>query len=158
MFIGKGLHSIVFSLGFNKVLKIFLDEPDYYTNRIINESKAEKHYMILPKIYKDFCFCGLRCCVIEKLKLKTIKCNTIINILFKHKKDFDGKSILSIVKNNDCEKYAHLMNDAEKFAMKWAVTVRDTFICLGIKELFPGDLTINNIGERNNGDIVYFDP
>lgn len=138
--VGGGSEGILLELDDKKLLKIFyqLDIPKF-SKLMIPLNKESKYF---PKIYK----LGSNWFVIEKLQVHTQKCKNYINII-----DEYGWIISNNLKDQDISN----LNKLEKEVYEWCVECSK--IMISNKIGWPSDLCINNIGERSNGDIVFFD-
>jgi len=148
--LGNGAYGIVFDYPGNKIEKI--DFIKFTPNEYTFYNYLLKHpIQVFPKIYdleKDQV-------IMEKLKTETPKCEEYgeyikkyvvkINLPngFKDRKPDWDKIYNELGKNHP---FAKFLEDIEEGLQK----------ILGKKSL--GDIHKENIGERDNGDIVYFDP
>lgn len=149
--LGAGSNGVVLSFH-DKIIKIYYgnkikntDEP-FYKWCLNNDSK------VFPKIYKM----GKNWCVMELLKTRTPKCIKYMNIIDNFPvKNF--KIISDIAKGKTLEDTSVLTKDQLE-VYNWCLTVKKTMDEINNRYIsYPGDLVLNNIGERENGDIVFFD-
>lgn len=139
--LGVGNEGIAIDLG-DKVLKIFYgdkikkDKLDFY-----KICKTEK-YNVFPKVYRI----GKGYVILEKLKMHTEKCRAYQYFIDKWYNDFADDTIYD----------TDITTDADREVIGWMRAVDNA-----IKEnkLYAdlGDLREDNFGERDNGEIVYFD-
>ena len=153
--LGAGSNGVVLKIGDDKVLKLFYgdhikkcDEP-FIKWCHVNKSN------VFPTVYKI----GKNWCIMELLSTHTGKCQLYINTL--DKSNINGKTLFRILSDN---KYqfdkidTSMFTDIQLEVFDWCKQVAN-----GMKDMnssyisFPGDLCINNIGERKDGKIIFFD-
>lgn len=153
--LGAGSNGVVLKIGVDKVLKLFYgddikkcDEP-FIKWCYSNESN------VFPKVYKI----GKNWCTMELLSMHTGKCQLYINTL--DKSNINGKSLFRILADN---KYQFDKIDTSTFTdiqlevFNWCKQVSKEMEDMNSRYIkFPGDLVINNIGERKDGKIIFFD-
>lgn len=148
--LGIGQNSKVEDIGEGKVKKI------YNSNHIKSCDLPFIKYCynhksgVFPKVYEY----GDNWVILEKLKLNTPK----IKKWFKYLDDikFDGKTIYewSLERQIDInifDKFGKEVYDWCKQCQKEMKEMKSPYIN------WPGDLTPENVGERDNGEIVFFD-
>ena len=93
----------------------------------------------------------------EKLELNTPKCMLYMDIIDNF--EYNGFDFIgSISKGDKLDSTVNLTkNQLEVY--NWCLKVKQEMDKIKNKYVssYPGDLVINNIGERNNGDIIFFD-
>lgn len=149
--IGAGSNGIVLTFN-DRVIKIFyedkiksIDEPfiKYCYNR---DSK------VFPKVYKI----GKNWCVMERLKTHTDKCILYMDIIDNCK--IDGFDFISSIAKGKHIKSPSKLSEEQLEVYEWCISVKKEMENINSKYIsYPGDLVLNNIGERDNGDIVFFD-
>lgn len=145
--IGAGGFGIAFNLG-EVIMKVYYGNsiPNSYGNidlQFYNFCKRDKSGYF-PKIYRI----GKNYIIMEPLQTKTPKCQKYIDILNKHLSDYFERS-----RNGDDTWNYNDPND--EGANDW---FRDVKTIMDQNNFgFPGDININNIGERKDGSIVAFD-
>ena len=150
--LGAGSNAIVLDVNDKKVIKLF------YKNRIKSIDEPFIKYCLRrrSKVFPYVYNIGRNWYVTEKLKLNTPKCKKYMDIIDNH--TFDGVDPISgIAKGQTVKNLLNLTND-EREVYEWCRQVKqemDNINCDFIS--YPGDLVLNNIGERPNGDIVFFD-
>ena len=153
--LGAGSNGVALKTANDKVIKIFYgdhikscDEP------FIKYCYAHKSH-VFPKVYKI----GKNWCIMELLKTHTDKCRLYIDVLDKQK--INGKTLMSLImdkKYNFDEVDTSSFTDIQKEVFFWCKDVAEEMIAMNSKCIgFPGDLVLNNIGERDNGEIIFFD-
>lgn len=165
--LGAGSYGIVLDLN-DKVIKWFhKNTPMENRDRKFYEYCLRHRTSVFPEIYKV----GKNFVIMEKLKTGTQKCKLYdqwIGFSPKYKTTFKPKELKGkeadlefCVKNY--EKYSSQIDDylfkattQVREIFDWLMRVRDEYW-----KIFPGDgfgdLREANIGERNNGDMVWFD-
>lgn len=147
--LGSGSNAIVIDQK-DRIMKIYYgpkikgtDEPFY---RWCHENESK----VFPKVYKI----GKNWCTLEKLKINTPKCKLYMDII-------DGNGpynyISDINKGRKLKDTTKLSKDQLE-VYNWCWEIKETMDKINSKYIsYPGDLVINNIGERDNGEIVFFD-
>lgn len=160
--LGSGSYGSVFTIGNDKIIKWFNLPPEkndiiFYKYCLNNKSKY------FPKIYKY----NDKYCIMEKLKDNTQKCKLYSKTINKYFK-INGKNtsiwdiVNQIMKGEkitkkdqiEIDKYIKNLSSDDKVIYEWFYNAmqeaRDNgFIAVDMKS--------SNIGERSDGDIVWFD-
>lgn len=153
--LGTGNNGVALKIGHNKVLKLFYgdhikscDEPFIKYCSRVNSS-------VFPKVYKI----GKNWYTMELLKTHTSKCKLYMDTL--DKSNINGKSLFDILTDNqyDFDKINTIkFTDIQKEVFNWCCQIAREMKEINSSYIsFPGDLVLNNIGERDNGEIIFFD-
>lgn len=147
-FIGSGLQGAAFVIG-DKIIKC------YFRNRIPKEHfdfftlcKSGK-YDVLPRVYRI----GKGYVVMEKLNVHSKKCLDIINEL--HKVVAGKDTLYHLIQDGDL--YDVKLSPKQKQAVEFMMAIRKPLDDLGFGPRNYGDLHSDNLGERDDGTVVYFD-
>ena len=146
--IGAGSEGIVLDVNDDKVIKISYSKTFGKTEAKFYEYCSKHKSNVFPVIYK----LGKNWCVMEKLEPHTKKCNDYIKTIEDRTTGF--RFISDICKGILPD--TSTFSDIQKEVYDWCIAVKTEMEDNKISE-YPGDLGINNIGERSNGDIVFFD-
>lgn len=146
--IGAGSEGIVLDLHDDRVIKLcYGNEFDKSIKSFYQWCNSNKS-SVFPRVYK----LGKNWCVMEKLSMHTPKCKSYMSVIEDRNRKYNF--IRDI--NNDVTPDLNSFTDIQKEVYHWCVQVKAEMD--GIKYIdYPMDLGINNIGERKNGDIVFFD-
>lgn len=107
---------------------------------------------VFPEVYKI----GKNWCVMEKLELDTPKCQKYMYII--DYEDFDGLSPISDIAKGKTVSDKSKLTDDQLEVYEWVLAIKAEMEKINSRHIqYPGDLVINNIGERPNGDVVFFD-
>lgn len=147
--LGAGSNGIVLSFENDKIIKIFYGDTIKKIDKPFIDWCNKNDSKVFPKVYKV----GKNWCVMEKLKVLTPKCKKYMDIIDNCKKI---KFISDIIKRKEVD--TSIFTEDELEVYNWCIKVRDTMELINSRYIeYPGDLVINNIGERDNGDVVFFD-
>lgn len=144
--VGVGIQGVALKIN-EIIVKIlyFKMDPDY-TERCIKYFNHDNQHF--PKIYHytDYIIC------MEYLKTYTKKCRYYDRLLSPY---IDNSYYQIIKKDRNFYKTANL-SKRKRRVLKWGTEIFNT----NIRELYNNDydMYIDNIGERENGEIVLFDP
>lgn len=147
--LGAGSYGVVLDLDSDKVIKIF------YKNEIPSEEGSfikwchKNNSKVFPKIYKI----GKNWCVMEKLNIRTKKCCDYMKVINSKPNGYSFMRDIG-VKKPDFSKF----DDLQKEVYDWCFRAYSEMKDSGVRYMkWPGDLSLNNIGERDNGEVVFFD-
>ncbi len=143
--IGCGGNSIVLNGSNNSVIKIFFAHASEYTTNIL---KICNNYDCFPNIY----YWNDKFVIEEKLKLHTDKCKKYIDLICKDNAD----SYYYKIKNNRNICNEIKFDNEDKKIIEWGLTIFNCNARQKYNDIY--DIILDNIGERENGDIVLFDP
>ena len=147
---GAGAEAVVFDLG-NKIIKCFYkghipaDKLAFYKFCELGK------YEVFPKVLRI----GKGYVVLEKLNVGTKKCQEITSTLWK---DIKGKMFYYRIQDNDLDVK---LTPKQKAIVSWMEQIRLALADLRNEDPSTlrdfGDLHNQNLGEREDGTIVYFD-
>ena len=147
---GAGSNGVVWEVTDDKVIKLFYGDHIKQQDKIFLDYCYKHPSKVFPKIYKI----GSNWVVMEKLKTFTPK----LRKWFKYIDDikFEGKTIYEWSKEQNVDtdifdKFGKEVYDWCKQCQKEMKDMKSPYIS------WPGDLFIKNVGERKNGEIVFFD-
>lgn len=147
---GAGAEAVTFDLG-DKIIKCFYkghipkDKLEYYKFCELGK------YEIFPRVFRI----GKGYVVLEKLKVGTKRCKDLISALWK---DIESKRFYYRIQDNDLDVK---LTPKQRNILNWMWQVR--LALADLRDEDPdtlrdfGDLHDQNIGEREDGTIVYFD-
>lgn len=147
--LGAGSNGIVIDQG-DRIMKIYYGEHIKNTDEPFIKWCYHNISKVFPKVYKV----GKNWCTMEKLKTHTPKCKCYMDII-------DGNGPYNYI--NDISKGRRLkdtsiLSQEQLEVYNWCWEVKNTMDLINSKCIkYPGDLVLNNIGERDNGEIVFFD-
>lgn len=149
--IGAGSSGVILSFK-DKVIKIF-HGARIKTNELPFFEWCLKHKSkVFPRVYKI----GKNWCTMEKLKTGTPKCIMYMDII-------NNFPIKNFSLYSDISK-GNVLSDTSKLTKEqlevynWCLEVKREMDDMKSKYIkYPGDLALNNIGERDNGEVVFFD-
>ncbi len=148
--LGAGSNGIVIDLGNDKVVKIFYGNHIKQQDRIFLKWCYKNKSSVFPKIYKM----GKSWVIMEKLDMYTPSTKKLMDILDNH--EIDGKKIWTYVSKGNLD--INKISKDELWAYNWGLVCKQDFSKINSDYCqWPGDLNIKNIGERKNGDIIFFD-
>ena len=148
--LGAGSNGVVWEVSKDKVIKLFYNDHIKQQDKIFLEYCLNHQTKVFPEIYKI----GDNWVMMEKLKTFTPKLKKWFEYI--DDKKFEGKTIYdwTIEKNVD----ESIFDDFGKDVYKWCKMCQEEFKHINSPYVtWPGDLFLKNCGERNNGDIVFFD-
>lgn len=149
--LGAGSAGIVLDCGDN-VIKVFYGENINSGDLAFLRYCATHKSKVFPRVVKI----GKNWCVMEKLKMKTQKCIEYMDIINKFKPN--GFSFISNIAKGETLKDLSLLNDIQLEVYNWCLQVKKEMDDMKNNQIrYPGDLALKNIGERNNGEIIFFD-
>lgn len=150
--IGRGMNASVYELG-DKVIKIFFNGRVRSDNKRFYEYSQKSNFKYFPKIYR----LGKGYAIMEKLKLNTPKIQKYFSIIDKEvPTEYNTTTYYQLLQDGELDwnkltkeesEVMHWLEDCGKELWKNKILSRGDF----------GDLCINNVGERADGTIVYFD-
>ena len=157
---GAGGYGVVFDIGNNKVIKFKYKnsgwgmEHDEIYDKFYNYCLNRKS-KILPYVYKY----TPNYIIMEKLKPNTPKCKKYYKVI--EEKDFNVNgtkmSMVKIIANNIDYEFTGF----DKEVYEWMLELKKEMIAYSGREInsnyWYGDMRPANLGERKNGDIVFFD-
>lgn len=145
--IGTGWEGGVFELG-HGVIKVYFRKIKSLTKEFLNN----KHLKFFPKIYhySKYIVCE------EKVKIKTPKCIKYVSLLSCYPEESAGSYYKIIRKDRSFYKNCKLSQE-EKDILQWGTELFNINLRKKHHNNFY-DVNVDNIGERENGDIVLFDP
>lgn len=148
--IGSGSNGVVLDAG-DKVVKL------YYSNHIKNCDKpfyewCSKHKSkVFPKVYRI----GKNWVVMEKLEIGTPKLRKFYHMI--DHSYVDGISLYDWISSDKPIDRSNFTKE-ELEVVEWGKLCKEEMNNIKSPYIkWPGDLSLNNIGERNNGDIIFFD-
>lgn len=148
--IGSGAEACVFDLG-DKIIKCYYNNkiPDHQ-KRFFDVCKTGK-YNIFPKVYRI----GKGYVIMEKVTSKTPLIQRLFTALFKEIKGQDG-TLYHLVQD---KKYDfESLNKIQKQAVLFMEEIRNALKAVtGYDESDFGDFHRDNVGQREDGSLVYFD-
>lgn len=161
--LGAGGQGLVYDMGDNKVMKMFLDIPKYQQQFIVKTMKKMKgkQFKTLPTIYRVTDWYYIREGVTPGTKSE--KCEKLFNIItnfptphiygvFGVILDDDMTSI-----DNYESKYGKI-NAEQKDALQWLIDCTRELRSLKIYlDRHFGDFKLDNLGETTDGRIIYHD-
>lgn len=153
--LGAGSNGVVLKMGNDKVIKLFYGDHIKTCDEPFLRYCLTHKSSVFPKVYKI----GKNWCIMELLKPYTDKCKLYMKVL--DHSNIEGKTLfLHMVDSNynfdkiDISKF----NDIQKEVFFWCKQIAEEMKNINSKYIyFPGDLVLNNIGERDNGEIIFFD-
>lgn len=146
--IGAGANAATFDLG-DKVIKCFYKNRMYEREKEFYElCKSRKFEDVLPIVYHI----GKGYVIMEKVKVRTKKCTDIIHSL---NKDNGTDTLYHLIQDGKTDEFK--WDKKSEFTIQWMSKIRKVLDVLGYEHTDYGDLHPENIGERDNGDVVYFD-
>lgn len=153
--LGAGSNGVVIKMGTDRVLKLFYGEKIKQCDEPFIKWCYKNNSDVFPKVYKI----GKNWCVMELLSTHTGKCKLYMNVL--DKSNINGKSLYRILSDH---KYQFDKIDTTNFTdiqlevFNWCKQIDAEMKMMDSRYIqFPGDLVINNIGERKDGKIIFFD-
>jgi hypothetical protein len=145
--IGAGSNGIVLTVGDDKVLKVFYGDHIKSIDEPFIKYCHKRKSSVFPYVYKI----GKNWCIMEKLKIGTPKCRRYMNTI-------DNCKTMKFISDVQAEKEPIGLSKDELEVYNWCLAVKREMDAIKSKAIgYPGDLTINNIGERDNGEIIFFD-
>lgn len=150
--LGAGANGIVLDFG-DKVIKVFYGKEINKKDLPFIKYCLNKDSNVFPKVYKI----GKNWCVMEKLELNTPKCMLYMDIIDNF--EYNGFDFIrSISKGKKLDSTLNL-SKTQLEVYEWCLKVKQEMDKIKNRYVstYPGDLVINNIGERKNGDIIFFD-
>ena len=105
-------------------------------------------YDVLPRVYRI----GKGYVVMERLAIRTKKCQDIIHTLHK---DAGDDTLYHLIQDNKLEGVK--LNGKQQEAVAFMRAIREPLDELGYGPTDYGDLHSDNLGERADGTVVYFD-
>lgn len=153
--LGAGSNGIALKIGHNKVMKIFYGDHIKRCDEPFIKYCYQHTSTVFPKVYKI----GKNWCVMELLNTHTDKCRLYMDTL--EDSNINGKSLLSILIDKKY-KFDQIdisnFTDIQKEVFDWCRKINNEMKNINSSYIsFPGDLVLNNIGERENGEIIFFD-
>lgn len=153
--LGAGSNGVALRIGKGKVLKLFYGDHIKRCDEPFIKYCYKVDSTVFPKVYKI----GKNWCVMELLQTHTDKCKLYIDTL--DKSTVNGKTLFSLLidKKYKFDKInIEEFTDIQKEVFDWCHQVAQEMKDINSSYIsFPGDLVLNNIGERANGEIVFFD-
>lgn len=153
--LGAGSSGIALKIGKDKVMKLFYGDQIKQCDEPFFKYCYQHNSKVFPKVYK----LGKNWCIMELLNTPTEKCKLYIDTLKKSK--IGDKTLFSILidKKYDFDKIkTSKFTDIQKEVFEWCRQVAQEMKDINSNYIsFPGDLNLTNIGERKNGEIVFFD-
>ena len=138
--LGAGEQGMTISIGDGKIIKVIF--ANKLPSDMLRLAANKNNVQILPKIYKT----GRNWYIRDEYKINTKKCKTYYKYIDKIYDD--------IMHNNIPEH----MTDDQKIMYDWAMRAKyEISLVMGSDNWGLGDWKLDNIGENNKGDIVYFD-
>jgi len=147
---GAGSNGVVWEIDKDKVIKLFYGDHIKQQDKIFIDYCYKHPSKVFPKIYKI----GDNWVVMEKLKTFTPKLKKWFEYI--DDKKFDGKTIFHWVDEKNVD--VNIFDDFGRDVYSWCIECKNEI--KNIKSPYvawPGDLFIKNCGERDNGEIVFFD-
>lgn len=152
---GAGSNGVALQISDDKIVKIFYGESIKKCDEPFIKYCYKHDSTVFPKVYKI----GKKWCIMELLDVYTDKCKLYMDTLDKSK--VDGKSLFNYMMDNkykfdeiDTSKFT----DIQKEVFEWCKIVDMEMKNINSSYIsFPGDLVLKNIGERKNGEIIFFD-
>ena len=153
--LGAGSNGVVLKVDKDKAIKIFYGDHIKTCDEPFIRYCYKHDSSVFPKVYKI----GKNWCLIELLKTHTDKCRLYMHTLDKSK--VGGKTLFCHLMDNkyqfdkiDISEFS----DIQKEVFFWCKEIAAEMDAINSKYIvFPGDLVLNNIGERDNGEIIFFD-
>lgn len=150
--LGAGSDGVVLDMD-DKVLKIYysktIKRPDYDFYSWCKDNKSK----VFPKIYKM----GKNWVLMEKLKIKTKDTKALLDTI-DDSTPINGKTLWDWIKLDEEEVDLTIFNDKQLEAFNWAQNCKKDMKKMNHRGIgWPGDLQINNIGQRKTGEIIFFD-
>ena len=149
--LGAGSNGIVLDMG-DKVIKIFYSKTIKFCDLPFLEWCSKHKSKVFPRVYK----LGKNWAVMEKLKTFTprlVKFYDMIDNVY-----VDGISLYEWIKQDDDKIDKSKFSKDEWEVIEWGKRCKKEMEDMKSKYItWPGDLSLKNIGERNNGEIVFFD-
>lgn len=148
--VGAGSNGVAWTIGGDKVIKLYYSDHIKQEDKIFIDYCYKNKSKVFPKIYKI----GKNWVILEKLKTFTPKLKKWFEYL--DDKKFNGKTIYdwSMEKNVD----RSIFDDFGREVYDWCKQCQVEFKKINSKYIaWPGDLFLKNCGERDNGDIIFFD-
>lgn len=152
---GAGSNGVALQISDDKIVKIFYGESIKKCDEPFIKYCYKRDSTVFPKVYKI----GKKWCIMELLDVYTDKCKLYMDTLDESK--IDGKSLFNYMMDNkykfdeiDTSKFT----DTQKEVFEWCKMVDMEMKNINSSYIsFPGDLVLKNIGERKNGEIIFFD-
>ena len=149
--LGAGSAGIVMDCGDN-VIKVFYGDEIKSQDKIFLEYCKKHKSKVFPQVRKI----GKNWCIMEKLKVRTPKCVEYINIIEKFKPN--GFSFITDIAHGKILKDTSELTDIQLEVYNWCLTVKKEMEDMKSTKIgYPGDMVLRNFGERDNGEIVFFD-
>lgn len=148
--LGAGSNGVVWEIDKDKVIKLFYGDHIKQQDKIFIDYCYKHPSKVFPRIYKI----GDNWVVMEKLKTFTPKLKKWFEYI--DDKKFGGKTIYQWVNEKGVD--INIFDDFGKDVYNWCIECKEEM--KNIKSSYvswPGDLFIKNCGERDNGEIVFFD-
>lgn len=151
--LGAGSNGIVLDIpNNNKIIKIFYEDHININDEPFIKWCYKHNSNVFPKVYKI----GKNWCIMEKLAMHTQKCKKYIDII--DNETFGGIRPITDIGNGKTVKNIQNLSKEQLEVYNWLLQVKKEMSDINSKLItYPGDLNINNIGERKNGDIIFFD-
>lgn len=150
--LGAGSNGIVLDMDGDKVIKIFYGDTIKLIDKPFIEYCYKHNSKVFPKVYKI----GKNWCIMEKLNVRTTKCHMYMDIM--DNVYINNRSVIMYVCDNNKLPLFNKLSKNEKEVANWCFAVKKEMENINSKYIkYPGDLVLNNIGERDNGEIVFFD-
>lgn len=153
--LGAGSNGVALQISSDKIVKIFYGDSIKKCDEPFIRYCYKHDSKVFPKVYKI----GKKWCIMELLDTYTDKCKLYMDTLDKSK--VEGKTLFNYIMNNkykfdeiDTSKFT----DIQKEVFNWCKMINVEMQNINSSYIsFPGDLVLKNIGERKNGEIIFFD-
>lgn len=147
--LGAGSNGIVLDMG-DRVIKIYYSKSIKKIDKPFYDWCKTHNSKVFPKVYKM----GRNWITMEKLNVNTKRVKDFYNMI--DNSIIDGKSIYNWVKESNIDRSKFSKKELE--VLDWCITCKNEMCEIKSASIeWPGDLRLSNIGERKNGEIVFFD-
>lgn len=148
--VGAGSYGVAWTIGRDKVIKLYYSDHIKHQDKIFIDYCYKNKSKVFPKIYKI----GKNWIILEKLKTFTPKLKQWFEYL--EEKKFNGKTIYNWSMEKNVDK--SIFDDFGRDVYDWCKQCQAEFNNINSRYVtWPGDLFLKNCGERDNGDIIFFD-
>lgn len=150
--LGAGSNGVVLDMG-DMVLKIYYSKTIKKPDNVFYSWCKDHKSKTFPKVYK----LGSNWILMEKLKIKTKDTRDLLDTI-DDPNPINGKTLWDWIKLDKEDVDTSIFNKEQLKAFDWAQSCKKDMQNMNHRGIaWPGDLSINNIGQRNTGEIIFFD-